>query len=85
MAATKRHPAELVIVVVAHGSRITKLIDVHLRRCQWNLGAARNQHFKGGRDKVRIKVARRKPHVAGQITFTAVDAAGQSRSITLQV
>jgi hypothetical protein len=83
--ATKHHLARVVITVVARGSRITKLIDVRLRHCGWNLGSAQSKHFKGGRDKLRIVVTRRHRGTAGKVVFRIVDAAGQEIFVTAHV
>lgn len=83
--ATKHHLARLVITVVARGRRVTKLIDIRLRHCAWNLGSAHAKHFKGGRKKLRIVVTRRHRGTTGLVRFRIVDTSGQEIFLTAHV
>ncbi len=83
--ATRHHARRLVITVVSHGSRITKLLHVHLRHCEWSLGSAHPKHFKGGRAKLRIIVTDRHRGTAGKVAFRVVDAAGQEIFVAARV
>jgi hypothetical protein len=83
--ATKKHPARLLIKLVANGSLITDLLDVQLKHCTWSLGSAKAKHYKGGRHKLWIYVTRKHKGTKGSIRFRMVDAAGQKTLVRSHV
>lgn len=85
VAATRNQPAKVVVTVIAQGSRITQITNVHLQHCTWNLGTAQAKAWTGGRNRLRIVISRKSQPTVGQARFRIFDAAGDRTNVSARV